>query len=310
MRRVCLSVPVHRAAAFILVRPAPISTAKRAMECDTSADDEFQTITEGSATILFPKTNEVFYNPVQQFNRDMSVAAIRAWSEIRREELEEKWRKKRQKNGKFDEERVCRTIQILDDASVTDPEKEDGPSAREGFKHEGFTILEALAASGLRSIRYAKEIPNLQAITVNDIDPDAMTSIQRNIRHNGLSEDTVKPNLGDACSVMHAHREGRRFDVIDLDPYGSASPFIDAATQAVADGGWPTELWSFLVEDRSQPMLPMQVCFASPAPTSLCLLEAITLKHGTVHMRAVMGNQCGVRRDAPFPASANTGACL
>merc|ERR1719203_2379846 len=27
------------------------------------------------------------------------------------------------------------------------------------------------------------------------------------------------------------------YDVIDLDPYGTASPFLDAAVQAVADGG-------------------------------------------------------------------------
>ena len=28
-----------------------------------------------------------------------------------------------------------------------------------------------------------------------------------------------------------------RFDVIDLDPYGSPTPFLDAAVQSVADGG-------------------------------------------------------------------------
>ncbi|CAO3645385.1 unnamed protein product [Cunninghamella echinulata] len=28
----------------------------------------YNTVTEGKATILFPKSNEVFYNPVQEFN--------------------------------------------------------------------------------------------------------------------------------------------------------------------------------------------------------------------------------------------------
>jgi len=28
-------------------------------------------ITEGRASILFPSSNEVFYNPVQEFNRDL-----------------------------------------------------------------------------------------------------------------------------------------------------------------------------------------------------------------------------------------------
>ena len=32
---------------------------------------EFDTISEGAATILFPKGNQVFYNPVQEFNRDL-----------------------------------------------------------------------------------------------------------------------------------------------------------------------------------------------------------------------------------------------
>jgi tRNA G26 N,N-dimethylase Trm1 len=37
---------------------------------------------------------------------------------------------------------------------------------------------------------------------------------------------------------MYNHREEKkRVDVVDLDPYGTAAPFIDAAVQAVNDGG-------------------------------------------------------------------------
>lgn len=41
------------------------------------------------------------------------------------------------------------------------------------------------------------------------------------------------------CStLMYNHREERkRVDVVDLDPYGTAAPFIDAAVQCVNDGG-------------------------------------------------------------------------
>lgn len=55
---------------------------------------QYNTVTEGKATILFPKHNEVFYNPVQQFNRDMSIAAIRTWSEIFNQEKAERMEKK------------------------------------------------------------------------------------------------------------------------------------------------------------------------------------------------------------------------
>jgi tRNA (guanine26-N2/guanine27-N2)-dimethyltransferase len=38
--------------------------------------------------------------------------------------------------------------------------------------------------------------------------------------------------------VMYEHKsKDKQFDVIDLDPYGSASPFLDAAVQSVAEGG-------------------------------------------------------------------------
>lgn len=59
---------------------------------------QYNTVTEGKATILFPKHNEVFYNPVQQFNRDMSIAAIRTWSEIYNNEKAERVEKKLSRN--------------------------------------------------------------------------------------------------------------------------------------------------------------------------------------------------------------------
>ena len=38
--------------------------------------------------------------------------------------------------------------------------------------------------------------------------------------------------------VMYQHREaGENFHVVDLDPYGSAIPFMDAGVQAVSNGG-------------------------------------------------------------------------
>ena len=37
------------------------------------------------------------------------------------------------------------------------------------------------------------------------------------------------------------------FDVVDLDPYGSASPFLDGAVQSVKNGGTiSAQLWSYM----------------------------------------------------------------
>lgn len=39
-------------------------------------------------------------------------------------------------------------------------------------------------------------------------------------------------------TLMYSHRSERsKVDVVDLDPYGTAAPFIDAAVQCLNDGG-------------------------------------------------------------------------
>ena len=55
-------------------------------------------------------------------------------------------------------------------------------------------ILEALAASGLRSIRYWKEIPNIRRIIINDIADAAVESMKDNLAYNKITSDRVVPN--------------------------------------------------------------------------------------------------------------------
>ena len=45
----------------------------------------YQSVKEGISTILLPITGEVFYNPVQEFNRDLSVLAVYNFQQIFRE---------------------------------------------------------------------------------------------------------------------------------------------------------------------------------------------------------------------------------
>ena len=101
----------------------------------------------------------------------------------------------------------------------------------------GVRILEGLAASGLRSMRFGLEIPGVKEIIANDFDHFAVTIIEKNIEKNNLTE-VVKANFGDAAMVMYQSRGFKdKFDVIDLDPYGSPHLFLDAVVQAVHDGG-------------------------------------------------------------------------
>ena len=62
---------------------------------------------------------------------------------------------------------------------------------------QGLYILEALAASGLRSIRYALEIPAIDSIVANDFSNQAYESICRNIRENGV-DHLISPSCREA----------------------------------------------------------------------------------------------------------------
>ncbi len=59
--------------------------------------DGFTLHTENTSHILLPSNNEAFLNPVQEFNRDLSVATIRVWSEVSNRTKEERWRQTREK---------------------------------------------------------------------------------------------------------------------------------------------------------------------------------------------------------------------
>ena len=68
--------------------------------------------------------------------------------------------------------------------------------------------------------------------------PEAVEVARENCTRNGVDPSRVIIEQGDACMLMYNHREDlTRYDVVDLDPYGTAAPFLDSAVQAVADGG-------------------------------------------------------------------------
>ena len=81
---------------------------------------------------------------------------------------------------------------------------------------DGLKIMEALSATGLRSIRYAKEIPKSKLIIANDFSKRAVETIQNNIEKNDVG-NVVKSSHGDASAVMLNYKKFEdRFSVVDL----------------------------------------------------------------------------------------------
>ncbi|KAG0650502.1 tRNA(m(2,2)G26)dimethyltransferase [Hyphodiscus hymeniophilus] len=284
---------------------------------------EYTTIKEGLAYILIPaeaskipqtaprgenQPQSVFYNPIQQFNRDLTVLAIKSYGEdvIARKQValekdrdkvsnkrREKKRKREEASG--DAPRKAGKIDVSNNASETitqsatdaDAMVEDSDGCRQnesaevlelnpkvpavdvpdsGDTEQGnhgeektpkpapkartptFTILDALSATGLRALRYVNEIPFTSSVTANDLLPAATKTIKLNVQHNKLDEK-IKAVTGNAMTHMYdligdnckddkgRNMPSRKYDVIDLDPYGTAAPFLDAAVQSVRDDG-------------------------------------------------------------------------
>lgn len=133
------------------------------------------------------------------------------------------------------------TSGIEGNAPETQPKEETKPW------QPRFRILDALSASGLRALRYAQEIPSATSIVANDMDRNAIESMGINIKHNRL-ETKITPNTGNAIAHMYhvafppedshgPEHVSAKYDVIDLDPYGTAAPFLDSALHAINDGG-------------------------------------------------------------------------
>lgn len=51
----------------------------------------------------------------------------------------------------------------------TNAQKKDQWADLANLQAQGIHILDALAATGLRSIRYLKEIPHVRCVTINDL---------------------------------------------------------------------------------------------------------------------------------------------
>lgn len=148
---------------------------------------QYKIIAEGKAKAYYPNNDHVFYNPVQEFNRDLSIAVLNTYAAKQKAKIR---------------------------------------------------IFEALAASGIRSMRYAHEVKNVAEITANDFDKKAVELIKQNIKLNSL-EGLVNASCDDAAAFMYSTLKNRKnqFDCIDLDPYGSPTPFLDATLRSIKNGG-------------------------------------------------------------------------
>ncbi|CAN6804599.1 unnamed protein product [Brassica oleracea] len=212
------------------------------MESDLN---DYTVIKEGEAEILLHKKNQVFFNKAQVNNRDMSIAVLREFISKRKQEHEAKSSKRnRSASNVIDKDSSQASKEGIPIENGEHQVASEDPPSSASKKPEGVAlrglkppkVLEALSASGLRALRYAREIEGIGQVVALDNDIASVEACQRNIKFNGsLAISKVESHHTDARVHMLTHPN--EFDVVDLDPYGSPSIFLDSAIQSVSDGG-------------------------------------------------------------------------
>jgi tRNA (guanine26-N2/guanine27-N2)-dimethyltransferase len=90
-------------------------------------------------------------------------------------------------------------------------------------------LLDGLAASGIRGVRFANEIDGDFQVVVNDWDSDCYNLIKKNI---------IKFKNADASNFnLNSLLSDNKFDYIDIDPFGSPVYFIDSAIRSIKNNG-------------------------------------------------------------------------
>lgn len=90
------------------------------------------------------------------------------------------------------------------------------------------SICDLFGGSGIRGVRYKKEIDNVKKVAINDISSLANEFERLNIQLNHLEDIEIYQK--EANIMLRNHRG--EFDVIDIDPFGTPSYFLDSAAYA------------------------------------------------------------------------------
>lgn len=165
-----------------------------------TADFPSEIISEGKVHVLVPKLSAygvvpsdyapskapVFYNPVMEFNRDLTVLAFKAYQHM--------------------------------------------------VNHE-ITICEPLTSQGIRGIRFAAEIDCVKKVLISDINSHAYELANYNIKLNELENKITLKHKDANCVLSCNASPKKRFDIIDIDPFGTPVPYLDSAFRALKNKG-------------------------------------------------------------------------
>jgi tRNA (guanine26-N2/guanine27-N2)-dimethyltransferase len=96
---------------------------------------------------------------------------------------------------------------------------------------------EPLTGCGVRGIRLVKEVHGISKVVINDINNQAASLAKFNVESNNLA-DKISVRNEDANLLLSRYAAPRRrFNYVDIDPFGSPAPYMDSAVRALRNHG-------------------------------------------------------------------------
>jgi tRNA (guanine26-N2/guanine27-N2)-dimethyltransferase len=101
------------------------------------------------------------------------------------------------------------------------------------------SFADVLCGTGARGLRVANELQKyFGRVFLNDVSPTSIDLAKKSAKENGVFEKCIFSQT-EACDFLDSRSEngGERFDVVDLDPFGTPSPFVDCALRGTKHQG-------------------------------------------------------------------------
>ncbi len=99
-------------------------------------------------------------------------------------------------------------------------------------------MADPLAGSGIRGIRFMLELEKgiMKNLSMNDLSEGAVNNIGHNLKLNKIKPEQKKVRItNDDANLFLLKSTG--FDYIDIDPFGTPAPFLDAAIKRISREG-------------------------------------------------------------------------
>lgn len=99
------------------------------------------------------------------------------------------------------------------------------------------TFADSFTGVGARALRVAVEVPEIENVYGNDINPIAIGAAKEAAELNSVA-NKCHFSIEEVCRfLLRGDSRGERFGIVDLDPFGTPAKHIDCVLRAVLDGG-------------------------------------------------------------------------